>query len=111
MRISDWSSDVCSSDLVDAAAATGTGALLFELLALGGEADIGEAQEDQAEDGAGVFLGLEPGIGAELVGGVPEVFFQGGRGGVLLGRGDPVQGGSRCVFGGDRKSTRLNSSH
>jgi hypothetical protein len=32
-----------------------------------GEDRFGEAQEDQAEDGCGVFLGLEAGIGAELV--------------------------------------------
>ena len=58
--------------------------------ALGGEADLGEAQEDEAEDGAGVFLGLEAGVGAELVGGVPQALFERGGGGVFFGRGDPV---------------------
>ena len=38
--------------------------------ALCGKADFSEAQEDEAEDGRGVFLGLEAGVGAELVGGV-----------------------------------------
>jgi len=62
---------------------------LFQLGALRGEADFGEAQEDEAKDGRGVFLGLEAGVGAELVGGVPEAFLQRGVGGVLFGGGDP----------------------
>lgn len=33
---------------------------------LGGEADFGEAQEAEAKDGRGVFLGLEARVGAEL---------------------------------------------
>ena len=33
------------------------GAGFLQLGALGGEADFGEAQEDEAEDGRGVFLG------------------------------------------------------
>ncbi len=61
----------------------------FQLGALGGEADFGEAQEDVAEDGRGVFLGLEAGVGAELVRGIPEAFFQRGVVGVLFGWGDP----------------------
>ena len=44
-----------------------------------GETDFGEAQEDEVEDGRGVFLGLEAGVGAELVGGVPEAFFRARR--------------------------------
>ena len=54
------------------------------------KADFSKAQEDEAEDGRGVFLGLEAGVGAELVGGVPETFFQSGVVGVLFGRGDPL---------------------
>jgi len=50
----------------------------FQLGALGGEPDFGEAQEDEAEDGRGVFLGFEAGVGAELVGGIPQALFQRG---------------------------------
>lgn len=76
---------------IDSAAPAGRSAGLIQLGALGGETHLGEAQKDQAEEGAGVFLGFQPGIGAELVGGMSEAFFQGGGGGVFLGGGDPVQ--------------------
>ena len=83
---------VIGGGVVDAAAAAGRGAGLLQLGALGGEADLGEAQEDQAEDRAGVFLRLEAGVGAELIGGVPEALFERGGGGVFFGWGDPVHG-------------------
>ena len=41
---------------IDARAAPGGGAGLLQPGALGGEADFSEAQEDEAEDGRGVFL-------------------------------------------------------
>jgi hypothetical protein len=59
-------------------------ARLFQLGALDGKADFGKAQKDEAEDGRGVFLGFEAGVGAELVGSVPEAFFQHGVGGVFF---------------------------
>jgi hypothetical protein len=62
----------------------------LQLGALGGEADFGEAQEDQAEDGRGVFLGLEAGVGPKLVSGVPEAFFQRGVIVVFFRWSDPV---------------------
>ena len=43
-----------------------------------------EAQEEEAEHGRGVFLGLEARVGAELVGGVPETLFQRGVAGVFF---------------------------
>ena len=67
---------VVGGGFVHAAAAPRRRAGLLQLGALGGEADLGEAQEDQAEDRAGVFLGLEAGVGAELVGGVPQALFE-----------------------------------
>ena len=76
--------------LVHARAAPGGRAGLLQLGALGGEADFGEAQEDEAEDGRGVFLGLEAGVGAELVGGIPEALFQRVVGGVFFRWGDPL---------------------
>ena len=71
------------------------------------EPGLGEAQEGGAEDGDGVFLGIEAGVGEELVGGVPEAFFQCGVGVVLFRWGDPDHGGSwagdgACVDGEDR---------
>ena len=48
------------------------------------EADFGEAQEDEAEDGSGVFLSLEAGVGSELVGGVPKALFERGAGNICF---------------------------
>jgi hypothetical protein len=45
-----------------------------------------------------VFLGLEAGVGAELVGGIRETFFARGAVGVFVGRGDPVHGVVARVF-------------
>ena len=82
---------VIGGRLVDPTTAPGGGAGLLQLGALGGEAHLGEAQEDQAEDGPGVFLGLETRIGAELVGCVPEPLLERASGGVLLRCRDPAQ--------------------
>jgi hypothetical protein len=49
---------------------------LLQLGVLGGEPDLGEVQEDQAEDGRGVLLGLEPGVCAKLVGPHPRDAFR-----------------------------------
>ena len=70
--------------LVDAAAAPRRCLSLLQLGALGGEADLGKAQEDQAEDWRGILLGLEPGVGAVLVGGVPQALFECRRGGIFF---------------------------
>jgi polar amino acid transport system substrate-binding protein len=58
---------------------------------------FGKAQEDQAEDGAGVFLRLEAGIGTELVGSIPQALFERGGGGVFFGGGDPVHAQSTSM--------------
>ena len=50
-------------------ATAGGSAGLFQDDSFGGEADFGEAQEDEAEDGRGVFPGFEAGVGAKLVSG------------------------------------------
>jgi hypothetical protein len=50
----------------------------------GNEADFGKAQEDETEYRRGVFLRLEAGIGAELVGGIPKAFFERGGGSVFF---------------------------
>jgi len=41
-----------------------------------GELVAGVAEEDEAEGGDGVLGGLQLGVGAELVGGVPEALFE-----------------------------------
>src|SRR3546814_3711527 len=113
MRISDWSSDVCSSDLH----AGRPGGFLFEgevhalvtavllrlsrLDALDGdtEPEPPHRQLRQVEEGVGAGEG-DAVVGANGVGQAPllEQLLERGDGGVLAGRRD-------------RKSTRLNSSH
>src|SRR3546814_2351854 len=98
MRISDWSSDVCSSDLVGAEAVLGH---VDDLGSGVGVLDLDDVDVGRAEAG-------------DLVGGAGRL-----DGGAVDGRGR----GPRAVdlerpevagaLGGglDRKSTRLNSSH
>jgi hypothetical protein len=49
-----------------------------------GEFMVGVAEEDEAEDGDGIFGGFEFGLGAEFVGGSPEALFEFGG---VSGRG------------------------
>ncbi len=77
------------SGFIHAQAATRRRAGFFQLGALLGKPDFGEAQEDDAEDRAGVFLGLEAGVGAGLVGGVPKALFKCSVVGVFFGWGNP----------------------
>src|SRR3546814_1313856 len=100
MRISDWSSDVCSSDLgndVEAAneidfdrAAEGAKRVRSIFLAdrLDGGRDSG-AIDEEARDPIGRPGGIEPGGNTLLIGDIDP-------------RVQPAE---------DRKSTRLNSSH
>lgn len=69
------------------------------------------AEEDEAKDGDGVLVRLEVGVGAELVGGVPEALFEfgdiGGHGWSLTG--DRRRGGftaSWLLFGHGHHSYR-----
>ena len=59
------------------------GAAFPQFGALPGQADFGEAQENEPEDRASVFLRLEARVGAELIGGIPKALFQRVSGGVL----------------------------
>lgn len=52
-----------------------------------------------SEDGAGIFLRLEAGIGAELIGGIPQALFQRGGGVVFFGRGQSMGSGVFLVSG------------
>src|SRR3546814_2521190 len=108
MRISDWSSDVCSSDLVAAALDEEAGD------AAGAEQREGGVERDMAVGvgrhlrhlDAGLPIGLEAGRLVALVG------HQQRR---VLGRARHQVMGERqpqaAIDHQDRKSTRLNSSH
>ena len=62
------------------------------LHALTGETHLRKTQQDEAKGcGTGILLGLEPGIGTELICGVPEALLQRDGGGVLLGGRNPLQ--------------------
>src|SRR3546814_9335500 len=99
MRISDWSSDVCSSDLAFA---------VERPVAIGTQVVAGEVAGDLAQprqEAGRVLQALEVLPGGE----------EGILGDVLAGRhvaGDrQCHRGDRVLAGTDRKSTRLNSSH
>src|SRR3546814_1584546 len=108
MRISDWSSDVCSSDLLVRADGVG---LQFGLAPV---ARSGVVDPDAAPGVVVVVLtGVEPtAVGAEHAVAV-EVTSGGGieaRGG-LAGQGVEREREAARRAAPDRKSTRLNSSH
>ena len=60
----------------------GGGTGLFQLCILGVEADFSKAQEDETEHWLGVFGLFQSRTSPELVGGIPQAFFQ--RGGVYV---------------------------
>src|SRR3546814_6613219 len=108
MRISDWSSDVCSSDLVD----------LMDPLAAAGEADVGHqglarAVHDTADDGDREGRGdvgqplLQHAHGLDHI----ELLTGAGRAGDDVDAAMAQAERLEDVEAGDRKSTRLNSSH
>ena len=62
----------------------------FQTGALDGESAFGKPEEDDPENRAGVFLGLQSGIGAELVGARPKALLQGVCQGIFGGGGDSL---------------------
>src|SRR3546814_3507309 len=110
MRISDWSSDVCSSDL---ATVQGSDA--------SGDRDRGAtAQADDGGEeriGGRLFRPMGNGRPAVLHLLVPEIADMGGQFGIMVADGVqllvivPLDLGLDGGCAGDRKSTRLNSSH
>ena len=58
---------VVGGGVVQAGTTSGRCAGFFQLGALSGEADFSKTEENETENGTGVFLGFQPGIGAELV--------------------------------------------
>src|SRR3546814_6113342 len=108
MRSSDWSSDVCSSDLADRIGAAAREVALLEKAARAG-------REGQAGDHAAdlhsfltALIGeteIDRGARLRLLGRFAREDFRD----ALPDGVDPVHDSSRAR--GDRKSTRLNSSH
>src|SRR3546814_6293319 len=101
MRISDWSSDVCSSDLVRGGVALQHG-----------NAPLGVALAQRREEGA---AGNQPAgdgtaVEAELYRLVEQHLQEIGRAGIG-GRAKVGDGLDLLLAVADRKSTRLNSSH
>lgn len=63
----------------EAQAAAGRGLLRrlgLELVVDLAKLDIGVAQKDQPQDGGGVFVGAQPRVGPQLIGGAPEMGFE-----------------------------------
>src|SRR3546814_3395490 len=113
MRISDWSSDVCSSDLVELLYASGL--RVSELVGL----RLAAAQRDQrllivaGKGGRERMVPLSPGARQSLSAylAVREHFLPTrGKGPKAVKAASPWLFPSRGAEG-DRKSTRLNSSH
>ena len=71
----------------------------LQLLLDRGEADVREAQKDEAEDDGRLLRGLERGVRPELVRRCPETILQLAVGFVLVGGLGPVRG--RFLFAGD----------
>src|SRR3546814_10421243 len=106
LRISDWSSDVCSSDLSRRERVPGAGGVV-----VGGggvQRDAGAGGDLITEHEAGQELGAVAARGLVAEG---EQCWHHGDAGVPLGQAVTVVGVERVDAAGDRKSTRLNSSH
>src|SRR3546814_7266669 len=101
MRISDWSSDVCSSDLraVDQAQVESRGILLVK-------ANIGDAGNSEISDGIDAQCDPEAAGDERKCGDHVFDILDDARGNAAL-----VQHPEKIVAEADRKSTRLNSSH
>src|SRR3546814_4681111 len=114
MRISDWSSDVCSSDLC-AAIALAKGMQIVEIAVKRGSSRD-ETSHVEAAQGVSRLQCRQRGFEARVDFGARRIRnFIAERGALehpvldMTGRGRPKLTGS--VMGQDRKSTRLNSSH
>jgi hypothetical protein len=80
---------VVGGGFVHPTAATGGGGGLLQPGTLQGEADLGEAEEDDPQNRARVLLGLQAGVGAKLIGGGPETLLERLGEGVFFRGGDP----------------------
>src|SRR3546814_10419976 len=124
MRISDWSSDVCSSDLPGLDEALGDGGAAGRLL---GDEPARDPQEAGPPEGEGAGLGANrveqlgtdlqevvEGVGRQHLGMTLQELLQSRmhKGAALGGAGIGIERVERPQMQNlDRKSTRLNSSH
>src|SRR3546814_9500466 len=119
MRISDWSSDVCSSDLpqlatalkassgafADSSAKVGTGTLTFTVDGKSMSLELTDSNNSLAQVRDAINKASDnPGVSATIVNGSDGAHL------VLSGTRTGAANGF-TVSGRDRKSTRLNSSH
>src|SRR3546814_5605309 len=110
MRISDWSSDVCSSDLLDLAKVeAGKLDLRHDAVRVDALFETCSRLMDERAAGAGVSLVIEPTQ-------VPVLFADDTRLrqillNLLSNAIKFTPGGGTVLLRADRKSTRLNSSH
>src|SRR3546814_4147639 len=119
MRISDWSSDVCSSDLVPLRPRDNNGRRVMRFMAMTGAAALamalaacsggtGTTNDAVMNDTAfGNDMGLDNMVDGNMMA-------AGGAAIAALKTADGKDAGSATVTeadGADRKSTRLNSSH
>src|SRR3546814_1512538 len=119
MRISDWSSDVCSSDLGIAMGHQGMKSALIsrEVIADSVELSVRGHCYDALVGFAGCDKSLPGMMMAMLRLNVPSIFVYGGSilPGHFHGRDvtviDVFEAVGKYEAGGDRKGTRLNSSH
>src|SRR3546814_5685222 len=134
MRISDWSSDVCSSDLLFKFESMAFSCAVIDLAAFGIEIDGERLFEMDGDLRAGLDIDGGEGLAVQLVhpiGHVPHATGQDATYGFVAGNADAADG-TVCAHVGhlaavavdkrpdvlrgrrrtsDRKSTRLNSSH
>src|SRR3546814_15341155 len=99
MRISDWSSDVCSSDLVEGAA-----------VGVHDDGLAGEAAVEWQADHGLVEVAVRVGVLAELVVGLPSIDLQDALVGSeqLFGRSEERRVGKECV---STCKSRLSPDH
>src|SRR3546814_8876455 len=105
MRISDWSSDVCSSDLLDDDRPRALVAALDEEVGVG-RSCLGNVGAPDEQKGRVVPIGALRDVGLLA----PGLRARGGKVAVPVVEADAGAADQREVAG-DRKSTRLNSSH
>src|SRR3546814_4885655 len=117
MRISDWSSDVCSSDLIDQSACNKDYSCANGFCPSFVELDHAELRKPEADHILAVEaarFGSLPDPRMPALERVTNIYIAGIGGlgvltvGALLGAAAHIEGLSATV---DRKSTRLNSSH
>src|SRR3546814_2641258 len=104
MRISDWSSDVCSSDLH-----TGGTTITAGTLQLGNGGTTGGISGDVANNATLAFNRSNGLTFDGLISGIGSVNKLGA--GTVIFSADNSYTGITTIAAGDRKSTRLNSSH